>query len=694
VNHPMTKALALLATALLWAGTIQAQPETPFSCLANDPEMLAELHGNDPEELARIAQAEAELEAWTQEFALSHTPGQRVTYVIPVVFHIIHDNGPENILDEQLYDAIRVLNEDFNKLNPDWPTVKPEFLDLVADVGIEFRLARKDPQGNCTNGITRTESVLTYQGNQQMKSLIQWPRSRYMNVWVAASANGAAGYTNYPSAFNNFPQADGIVLLHNYTGSIGTSDNYRSRTLTHEVGHWLNLPHVWGNSNNPGLESNCSTDDGVADTPNTVGWTSCALNGQSCGSLDNVQNYMDYSYCSRMFTNGQATRMLAALTSSVAQRSTLWQPATLALTGVEEEPVLCEARFIQTTGTLCAGNTVTYTDVSYHGVQDRNWEFPGGTPATSTEANPTVTYTQAGTYPVTLTVSDGTSTLSTTVEQVINVLADPGATPPIMESFEDHSDLASSPWTTTGGDGGFELTTAAAFTGDKSVWLVNNANLQGAKYNLLSATYDMSDATVINISLRYAFAPRASFNDDRLRIHVSSNCGQTWSLRKQLRAGVDLSTSGVTGGNFVPNGPGQWGYTEVSITSSSFRRSDFRLRLEFESDGGNNLYIDDININGAPVSVEELWPGGMDGLQVLPNPVSGPAQAVYGLAEAGPVRIELLDVLGRGLGVVHEGWSAAGPQRIDLPVEGLRSGIYLLRLQHQGRNQVVRFVVE
>jgi hypothetical protein len=204
----------------------------------------------------------------------------------------------------------------------------------------------------------------------------------------------------------------------------------------------------------------------------------------------------------------------------------------------------------------------------------------------------------------------------------------------------------------------------------------------------------MSDATEINISFRYAYAPRASFNDDRLRILASNNCGQTWSLRKQLRAGVDLSTSGVTGGNFVPNGPGQWGHTEISIVSPSFRTGDFRLRFEFESDGGNNLYIDDININGGPVSVEELIPGGTDGLQVLPNPVNGPAQVVYALAEAGAVRMELVDMLGRSLSVLHNGWSAAGPYRIDLPTAGLHSGVYLLRMQHQGRSQVVRFVVE
>ncbi|MEX1131791.1 MAG: hypothetical protein WEC15_01075, partial [Flavobacteriales bacterium] len=167
--------------------------------------MLATYHNNDPGALDRIAEDREELEEFTREFEANYDPGARSTYVISVVFHVIHNNGPENISDEQLYDAIRVLNNDFNKLNTDWPGVRPEFLDIVADVGIEFRLARKDPQGNCTNGITRTVSQLTYSGDQAMKDLIQWPRNRYLNVWVAASANGAAGYTYRPGSVNNSP---------------------------------------------------------------------------------------------------------------------------------------------------------------------------------------------------------------------------------------------------------------------------------------------------------------------------------------------------------------------------------------------------------------------------------------------------------------------------------------------------------
>ncbi|MCB0789477.1 MAG: hypothetical protein KDB75_09250, partial [Flavobacteriales bacterium] len=319
-NYRMALAVGLLACA---PGASMAQQADVLLCSTHDQERIVELTGNDPLKLAQIAEADDELELLTAEYvADNYGRAGGGQYVIPVVFHIIHNNGPENISNEQVIDAVRVLNDDFNKLNADWDNVNAAFLGLVADVGVQFRLATKDPFGNCTNGITRTVSTLTYQGDQDMKDLVQWPRNKYLNVWVAASADGAAGYTFRPNAVSQSWAAswDGIVLLHNYTGSIGTSAPSRSRTLTHEVGHWINLAHTWGNSNEPGLTSNCNGDDNVSDTPNTIGWTSCSLNGSTCGSLDNVENYMEYSYCSKMFTEGQKQRMLAALNSGTAQR--------------------------------------------------------------------------------------------------------------------------------------------------------------------------------------------------------------------------------------------------------------------------------------------------------------------------------------------------------------------------------------
>ena len=680
---------------LLSSIVLQAQSEAPLPCLVDDQGMLDAYFQNDPAALQRIAQDRDDLEQFTRDFEAAYNPAERNVYIIPVVFHVIHDNGPENISDAQIVDAMRVLNNDFNKLNTDWPNVKAEFLDRVADVGFEFRLAQKDPQGNCTNGITRTQNILTYSGDQAMKNLIQWPRNRYLNVWVSASANGAAGYTYTPGSVNNAAALDGIVLLSNYTGAIGTSTAYTSRTLTHEVGHWINLSHTWGSTNDPALASNCNGDDGVSDTPNTIGWQSCNLNGVTCGSLDNVENYMDYSYCSKMFTEGQKTRMIAALNSTTAKRNQLWTPDNLAFTGVDGPGALCQARFSSSSQSVCSGTQITFTDQSFHNVVSRSWSFPGGTPATSTAAVPTVTYNTPGVYQVSLQVSDGSATLTSTQVTFVTVLSNPGAPVPVQEGFESYSTIEDAPWTVVNidGDNTFRITDIAAYSGTQSIQMLNNSSMSGRKDELVSNTYDMSDVSGIRISYRYAYARRSSSSDDRLRLYVSNNCGQTWSLRQQLRGSTTLQTGGTMSGIFVPTGSDQWALTEVSNVSSAYHSSDFRFKFEFESDGGNTLYIDDININGSPVGINEMQSVDND-MHVVPNPASGEARLIFEQADAGRITVELLDPLGRSLGIVHDGMAMAGKQQIELPIAKLSKGLYFVSLVQGEVRLVQRLVVE
>ena len=164
----------------------------------------------------------------------------------------------------------------------------------------------------------------------------------------------------------------------------------RSTALTHEVGHYLNLLHTWGYTNDPGVD--CLGTDDVSDTPPTKGWTSCNLSGATCSSpLDNIQNYMEYAYCSTMYTEGQKTRMRNALTSSACQRSSLWTTANLIATGISLPAVLCKSDFKSNNinNTVCQGNSLTFNDIAWNGVPTAwNWTFQGGTPATSGNAVP------------------------------------------------------------------------------------------------------------------------------------------------------------------------------------------------------------------------------------------------------------------------------------------------------------------
>ncbi len=666
--------------------------EERFSCKTYDPLLMEQLFRGNEEGYAQAVAAKSALDEHTRSFVRDRGAG---SFVVPVVFHVIHQYGPENISDAQMYDAIRVLNEDYNKLNPDWSTARPEFLDIVADVGITFRLSQRDPEGGCTNGITRTVSPLTYEGNFAMKQLIQWPRDRYLNVWVSSAANGAAGYSNYPWVVDGSPETDGIVIKASYVGSFGTSNAERSRVLSHEVGHWLNLLHCWGNSNDPELSENCDMDDGVEDTPLTRGWTSCSLNGSSCGStLDNVENYMEYASCRKMFTNGQADRMIAALTSSTAQRDQLWQPENLVLTGVNEEPSLCSARFTKSRGQICAGGSVTFTDASFNTVSQRTWEFPGGEPSTSNEVTPTVVYPTSGNYGASLTVTDGTTTLTTSETFSVEVLSDPGASVPLVEGFEFITELSSSPWTVVDPDenNGFELTAIASASGDHCVRVSNGPGSVGHIDDLISTTYDLSNMEGITLSFRHAYAQREETNDDELRVFVSNNCGLTWSLRKQMFGSTTLNTAGVVDGVFIPDQE-EWQETVVSNFGPNEQASGFRIKFQFVGAGGNAFYLDDINLNGLQVGFPEMN-NTENALIVRPNPASNYAEVIVNSTSAGKMRITLLDVLGRPVANTWSILSSEEVKTVHLPLDGLSSGVYFVHADMAGIDRVVRLVVD
>ena len=130
--------------------------------------------GLTPDQMEAISPGSHQLEVETKT-ALAGGEQRAELIVIPIVFHIIHFNGVENIEDSQIHDAVEVLNRDFRALNDDLDDVISAFEEIVSDVEIEFRLARKDPNGNCHSGITRTVSTMTFEGEDEVKELISWP---------------------------------------------------------------------------------------------------------------------------------------------------------------------------------------------------------------------------------------------------------------------------------------------------------------------------------------------------------------------------------------------------------------------------------------------------------------------------------------------------------------------------------------
>lgn len=667
-------------------------------------EALEKLLKARPELAGQIQHEDEKLELHSQQYAAQRNTRGTV-YTIPVVFHIIHDYGVENISDAQVYDAVRILNEDFQKLNSDTSMVIDEFKDVIGNAEIRFKLAQKDPNGNCTNGIVRKASAETYKGvngtdengnySTSTSDVSRWPREKYLNVWVVSKIlSGAAGYTYKPGSVSNNSDMDGIMILHNYIGSIGTGTAGRSRALTHEIGHWLNLSHTWGNTNDPGVSSNCSSDDNISDTPNTIGWTSCNLSGTTCSTLDNVQNYMDYSYCSRMFTNGQATKMRAAITSSTAKRSSLTTTTNLSNTGTSNGAnILCKADFYADETVICEGQTVTFEDYSYNNPVSWNWSFQGASVTSSSDQNPSVTYNTAGTYDVSLTIGDGQTNKSTTKSGYIIVLPENGKITPIEESFENVSSFPNEDWIVENQDAGVTwlVTSSAAKTGLKSIKLNNTTNTADQKDAILSKTIDVSGLSAVHVSFKVAFAMKSSGNDDALKVYVSNTCGQSWSMRLN-RSGSTLANGITQTSAFTPTAS-QWQDITITNIPSSYLVSDFRLKFEFTSGGGNNIYIDDINIYD-PVTGVQAEANSAFNFNISPNPMNENSIIKFDLPSGEDVRLSVIDLVGKEVAVIATQKLAAGEHTFNLSGDNLSRGVYFINLEVNGRSYIKKLVVD
>ena len=294
--------------------TLSAQVKTPEapsqrSCAAHDKHV--QMMGMDPAYAKHHADIEQQTAAFVQARQEARANGaqmQPVVVTIPVVFHVVYANSTENIPDARIFEQLQILNDDFRRMNADQDNIWPQ----AADTEIEFCLATRDPNGAPSDGILRVPTTVSGFGTSDNVKFSSaggsdaWPADEYMNFWVCNLGGGLLGYAQFPGGN---PATDGIVCGYQFTGLNGPGAGAYNlgRTATHEVGHWLNLRHIWG-------DGGCGADDFVADTPESDGANyGCALGHVSCSTEDMVQNYMDYSddACMNVFSQGQADRMQA-----------------------------------------------------------------------------------------------------------------------------------------------------------------------------------------------------------------------------------------------------------------------------------------------------------------------------------------------------------------------------------------------
>jgi PKD repeat protein len=685
--------LAVLLPLGLFAQTANVRHE---KCLAHH--YYEEMMDSDPQFRASQIQLEAETESYVDQYMAerqsSTNRNASVVRVIPVVFHVIHEGGPENISRTQIVDQIDSLNVDFRRLNFDATNTPAVFQPLGGDAEIEFRLATLDPNGNCTDGVVRVYSTLTNEARNNVKALSYWPSNQYLNIWVVKTIENTSGSSGIILGFAQFPggsaATDGVVMRHDVVGSIGTASgtfNNNGRTATHEIGHWLNLRHIWG-------DANCGSDF-VADTPtqqdDNAGCPSWPLLSNCTGNAPNgdmYSNYMDYTdgACQNIFSTGQCARMNAALSSGTSGRNNLWSANNLIATGTDGTPgAVCVpvAAFTNNLRMICEGTTVNFTDGSWNSaVTSWLWDFPGGTPSSSTAQNPSVVYNTAGIYDVTLTVTNSAGTNSYTDVASVTVVPAIGQNAiPYSEGFETTA-FPGTDWPVINEGGNtWTLNTNVAHTGTNSVFIYNyTGNTTQTHDEFITPTYNLSNVTNANLSFWLAFAARSNSSVDQLRVFASTTCGQIWNIRYN-KTGLTLSTAGLITTNFIPTAA-QWRQETVNIASSSYNnKPNVRFKFDYYQGNGNNIYIDDLNLNGT-VGIDEVMEESLD-LNIYPNPAQGAAYIEFHLDDNMHVNIDVLDVLGRAVNSVADVQLEAGDYRFELPA-GLASGLYTVRLNADG----------
>lgn len=629
-------------------------------------------------------------------------------FVIPVVVHVIHFGGAENISREQILDQIRILNEDFRRLNPDTANAPAVFQAVAGNPNVEFRMAQKDPSGNCTDGILRVYSPLTFNARNNVKALSYWPSNKYLNMWIVSSIENTSGLAGDVIGFAQFPgtgsaATDGVVIKHDFMGSIGTAagNGSNGRTSTHEIGHWLNLRHIWG-------DATCGSDL-VSDTPpheaanfGCPGFPHLSACTGNAPNGDMYPNYMDYTDgdCQNIFTNGQVARMTATLNSSTSGRNNLWTPANLIATGTDGTPAtLCApvADWSPSPRYICEGGFITFRDESWGGIaSSRQWSFPGGTPSADTAAVPTITYNTPGVYDVTLTVTNatGSNTKTLTGQVIVSPNSIPNAAIPFSEGFE--SGVLANDWYVNNPNGGseWEVSNAAAKTGSYSISLFNylTGNDKGPD-ELITQAYNFSNVTALQMSfdLAYATYPPATTDNDVLSVSYSTTCGRLWTQRYTKTGTTLQTTTSGSSGNFVPTSASQWRTETISLTTTAVStKPNVRFRFLFNHDNGNNLYIDNINLTGTvgldQVAIEP------DNVNVYPNPATSNAFVKFSTSNAGRMRIEIADGLGRVVST-FEDMLMPGEHTYNI-TENLEPGVYFVRLLSEESDVTKKLIIK
>lgn len=590
---------------------------------------------------------------------------QSTVYQIPVVVHVFHKGEPigtgVNLSDERIIGQIDSLTADFRRTNADAINTPSDFLPVAVDTEIEFVLAKQDPHGNPTNGIVRIDGIKdVYRVNSDKKLLRSesyWPPEHYLNIYVA-DLQVFIGYASFPvtplpgiANENDDFIIDGLYVDYQYFGVNPSAPSFesRGRTLTHEVGHFLGLRHIWG-------DANCSGDDFVTDTPTARfdhgGITSpCTYpipdnpsttsydEGNTCTTEDNpdlpdmFQNYMDYTddICMNLFTAGQKLRMRTVLENSPRRLSLLTSPGLIEPVRIDND--LAATKIISPSYGMCDNQFTSKLEVTNFGTNAINsysvqllidGNPVGPSTIINTNLSPltkeTITLTNQllGITPITVGFElfnvnglvDGDPTNNTITKTVSHIASQ---SLPYIENFENGNSMLGN----TGGSYPWEVTNAPKEVSSNQALLFkafNNTTAFDESIILETPPLDLNGVQSAAISFSFAHAPIPGGFYDGLVLEASADCGETYSEILFAAAGSGLQTAPPSLSSFIPSSGLQWMDTTLGI--SSFRDFDgVQFRFIGLNGGGNNIYIDNILIEETNVLLNDI------SLQALNGPL-------------------------------------------------------------------------
>ena len=731
----MKKVLCLFATAALCsAGQVKAQ------MMCGTDQVYNQLKSQHPEvgELELRLRAEIKQAIDEKKEALKYAKTTAVTYDIPIVVHVVHDYGIENLTDDAIFAAVNYWDVVYNAQNADSTDIIAPFKKYFGNPQIHLHLATIDPDGKPTKGITRHSSYLTYNAGDEAK-LDDWPNTKYVNVWFinkfSGDHTGAAAYAYYPSSGAYLPYYDGVIGLSTYL-------NY-DKAIPHEFGHVLNLEHTWGDTNNP--EVACG-DDEVEDTPPTYGHTTCGTAqlydtrcavGYTASGIDypdtvNTQNIMDYSYCQKMFTIGQADRMRAALTSSVAGRNNLYSAANLTATGalmprpdlppvadfsVEKGLLSWGGATAERAYFLCENSTTSFrfTNRSWNDtITTVEWAFSNdaATPSSTKDAGAVANqFATPGWVTVTLKATGnntGTSTVnkqavyvaSTTPEPAdyANYFANPGTVDnwPMFNYYNNNFKweyFSTAGYADNGGCVRYRSYDYRTSPENKS------GTPLGDYDDMFTPAFDMTSYTPspsgdLNLSFYTAGSSRSGVSGatDSMQIFVSTTCGDSW-VRLGVLSGSQLANNTARSGEFIPT-TSQWQGQTINVpTAYRTNKAYFRFRY-WPSERGNNLYFDNFGISPWSTDIAEVR-NNPNAVKLFPNPATGDTKLCFTTGSDAAVNYVIRDLTGK---VVYQR-TAQYPTNtfIEEPIARTlfpASGVYLVTVTLSQQTTTQKLVIQ